>query len=89
VGGDAAEDLADGELDGAAVLGEGEVEGGLMALAVLGFPFWDWATIFVVVVAEGFVAERWTAATVSVGEDVAALEACFGGGFGRHVGGPP
>jgi len=31
--------------------------------------------IFVVEVAEGFVAERWTAATASVGEDVAALEA--------------
>ena len=28
VGGDAAEDLADGELDGGAVFGEGEVEGG-------------------------------------------------------------
>jgi hypothetical protein len=89
VGGDAAEDLADGDLDGTTILGEGQVEGGLVALADLGFPFWDWAAIFVVVVAEVFVAERWAATAVARGEDVAALEAWFGDGFGRHVGGAP
>jgi len=33
--GDAAEDLADGDLDGGSVLGEGEVEGGLVASTLL------------------------------------------------------
>jgi hypothetical protein len=77
VGGDAAEDLADAALDGGAVLGVGEVEGGAAAAAL--------ARVFgraaggVVVVAELFVAEAGRAATASVGEDVAALVAF---GFG-------
>ena len=89
VGGDAAEDLADGDLNGGAILGKGEVEGGLVALAGLAFPFWDWPTIFMVVEAEVFVAERWTATAVAGGEDVAALEAWFWCVCVGHVWGPP
>jgi hypothetical protein len=81
VGGDAAEDLANGGLDGAAVFGQGQVEGGLTGAALAGVE--RGAAGGVVVVAELFVmiisvAEAWAAAAVSVGEDVAALEA-FGG----------
>ena len=36
VAGDAAEDLADGELDGGAVFGQGEVEGGLAGATARG-----------------------------------------------------
>jgi hypothetical protein len=84
VGGDAAEDLADGGLDGRAVLGDGQVKGGLAGAALL----WggDGPAGGVVVVAELFRAKAGAGAAVSVGEDVAALEAF--GGFG-HGGLPP
>ena len=82
VAGDAAEDFADGELDGGAVFGHGEVEVGLVGSALV------WvlhrAAGGVVVVAEVFVTEAWAAAAVAVGEDVAALVAFW---FGHGV--PP
>jgi hypothetical protein len=81
VGGDAAEDFADGKLDGGSVFGELKVKAGVgVARAVCRFAGG------VVVVAEIFVTERWAAAAVSVGEDVAALEAWW---CGRHACGPP
>jgi hypothetical protein len=73
VGGDALEDLADGELDGGLVLGEGQVELGTAVLAVARIGYG--AAGGVVVVAEVFAAEAWAAAAVAVGEDVAALVA--------------
>ena len=77
VAGDAAEDFADGELDGGAVFGHGEVEVGLVGLALA----WvlHGASGGVVVVAEVFVAQAWAAAAVAVGEDVAALVAFWFG----------
>ena len=80
VGGDAAENLADGLLDRAAVLGVREGEAGLAALA--GGGVLDGAAGAVVEVAEGWVrlrapfgvADGWAAAAAAVGEDVAALE---------------
>jgi hypothetical protein len=78
VGGDAAEDLADGGLDGGAVLGVGQVEGGAAAAALARVG--DRAAGGVVVVAELFLTEAWAGAAASVGEDVAALVllGCFG-----------
>jgi hypothetical protein len=98
VGGDAAEDFADGLLDGGAVFGVGKVEAGLTALA--GGGVLDGAAGVVVEVAEGVgafgSADGWAAAAAAVGEDVAALEllglGCFELGrddFGCHVGVPP
>ncbi len=70
--GDAEEDVADGELDGGAVFGQGEVEGvAVFAGARVG----RGAAGGVVVVAEVLVAERWAAAAAAFGEDVAALVA--------------
>jgi hypothetical protein len=89
VGGDAAEDFADGLLDGRAVFGVGEGEAGLAALArgrVL-----DGAAGVVVVVAEGFgalgAADGGAAAAAAVGEEMAALVlGGFGGqDFGVHL----
>ena len=77
VGGEAAEDLADGELDGGAVLGQGEVKGGAAGSASLRPG--DGAAGAVVEVAEGVVAEGRAAAAAAVGVDVAALEADDGG----------
>jgi hypothetical protein len=79
---DALQHFADGLLDGAAVFRNGEVEGGAMAFADFDFRVADGAAGGVVVVAKFFVAERGTAATVSVGEDVAALKAGFRVAFG-------
>ena len=76
VAGDAAEDFADGRLDGAAVFGDGDVEFGLFWAAGTGVS--GGAAGGVVVVAEFFLLEAGAAAAVSVGEDVAALIA-FGG----------
>jgi hypothetical protein len=91
VGGDAAEDFADGELEAGAfgeIAGVGEGEGGLTAAAagrVL-----DGAAGGVVEVAEVFGAECGRGAAAAVGEDVAALEARgLGGGFGVHACGDP
>ena len=78
VGGDAAEDFADGGLDGGAVFRQGQVECG--ATAATPVRVCDRLASVVVVVAEFFLAEAWTGAAVSVGEDVAALVlfGCFG-----------
>jgi len=82
VGGDAAEDLADGDLDGSAVLGKGEVEGGLAGAA--GARVGDRLAGVVVEVAELFPAEGGAAAAAAFGVDVAALEA-LGCGVGGCV----
>jgi len=83
--GEALQDEADGGLDGAAVVGEREVEGGVgVAQGRAG----SGLAGGVVVVAEGLVAEAFGAATVAVGEDVAALQVeRFG--LGRHGVPPP
>ena len=71
VGGDATEDFTDGGLDGRAVFGVGQVEGGAAAAALARVG--DRAAGGVVVVTELFLAEAWAGAAASVGEDVAAL----------------
>ncbi|MCU1226239.1 MAG: hypothetical protein JWQ42_4332, partial [Edaphobacter sp.] len=73
VGGDAAQDFADGELDGGAVVGQREVEVSLAGAALV--RVFDGAAGGVVVVAELLVAEAGAAAAVALGEDVAALVA--------------
>jgi hypothetical protein len=85
VGGDALKDLADGVLDGGAIFGEREFEGG--AAGAAGVRVSDGPAGGVVVVAEVFAAEAWAAAAVAVGEDVAALVAfgCFGWCFDGGV----
>ena len=52
VGGEAAEDLADGELDGGAVVGLGQGKGGLAAAAILNLGFGDGFAGGVMVVAK-------------------------------------
>ena len=90
VGGEAIEDLADGDLDGAAILGIGEGEGGGAELALreidsLGLGTEGASTAgVVVVVAEILAAKAGASAAVAVGEDVTALEAAMGGG-GRRL----
>ncbi|MCU1248609.1 MAG: hypothetical protein JWQ49_1638 [Edaphobacter sp.] len=85
VGGDALQDVADGGLDGGAVFRQGQIEAGAAASAL----FWvsDRAAGGVVVVTEFFVVQAGAAAAVSIGEDVAALEAfwCVGAGVGAGV----
>ena len=82
-GGEALEDEADGELDGGAVLGDGDVVGGEAGFA--GLRVGGGAAPGVVVVAEVFVAEGGGAAAASVDEDVAAAAACrFGDGLVGH-----
>ena len=73
VGGDALEDLADGDLDGGAVFGKRDVEGGAAAAAPSRVG--NWFSSGVMVVAEFFVLQTGAAAATAVGEDVAALEA--------------
>jgi hypothetical protein len=80
-GGDALDDDADGGLDGAAVLGERELEGGDEGWGGFGFAGG------VVEVAEGLAAEALAAAAVAVGEDVTALEGLVE--FGGHGGVSP
>jgi hypothetical protein len=80
VGGDALEDLADGGLDGGAVFGQGQVEGGATTAALGGVC--DGLAGGVVVVTKFFLAEAWAGATASVGEDVAALILLGGGRCG-------
>ena len=86
VGGDAAENFADGLLDGGTVFRQRKVEGGAAAAALA--QVGDWLAGGVVVVAELFLAKAWAGAAASVGEDVAALVAdlvlCF-----VHVWPPP
>ncbi len=83
VGGDAAEDLADGELDGGAVLGQGEIEGGVAGAPALGLC--DGLAGGVVEVAEGLATEAGRAAAAAVGVDVAAALALGLGGDGGHA----
>jgi hypothetical protein len=78
---DAAEDDADGGLDGGTVFGVGQDEGGLGGFGVgleasarSEFRYGNGWASGVVVVAKSFFAEADAAATVSVGEDMAALE---------------
>jgi hypothetical protein len=87
VAGDALGDERDSGLDGAAVFERGQFEGG-QGVAERGFIFG--LAGGVVVVAKIFLAERFASATMSVGEDVAALEVFGGGvGFGHGCGDPP
>ena len=87
VGGDATQDLADGGLNGAAIFGEGQVEG----IGEVGMRSERFGPAGgVVVVAKIFFTERFAAATVAIGEDVTALI----DGIGvrdelRHVRGAP
>ena len=86
--GDAAEDLADGELDGGAVFGQGEIKGGATGATGLGAA--DGLAGGVVEVAEGLAAEAGRAAAAAVGVDVAAALALgLGGGYGHTVVGFP
>jgi hypothetical protein len=73
VGGYALQDFSDGVLDGGAVFGQWEGEGGAAASA--GAWVLRGSAGGVVVVAEVFSTEADTAAAVAVGEDVAALVA--------------
>jgi hypothetical protein len=73
IAGDAAQDFADGALDCGAIFREGDIKLGLTASTparVL-----HWTAGGVVVVTKFFLAQARTAAAMSVGEDVAALEA--------------
>ena len=76
--GDALEDLADGGLDGGAIFGQSEVEGGAAAATLSWIS--DGFSGGVVVVAELLLAQAWAGAAAAVGEDVAALVlfGCFG-----------
>jgi hypothetical protein len=84
VGGDAGEDLRDGELDGGAVFEDGQGEGferGLRGGAD------DGAAGGMMVEAEVLAAQGGAAAAAAAGEDVAALEARLDGlGFGLEFG---
>lgn len=86
MGGDAVEDFAEGELDGAAVFGVGKLEYLLMECAAAAFPVWEGLAGFLVEVAEIVTAKAGAAATVAIGEDVAALEAVVGVGLAAEVG---
>jgi hypothetical protein len=89
VGGDALEDVAEGELDGGAVFGVGEDEvGGLGLTALAGRKLGGrrGTAGSVVEVAEGLVAQARAAATAAVDVDVAALEAGFRVRFGAVIG---
>ena len=79
VGGDAAENFADGLLDGGTIFGQRKVEGG--AAASTSLRVGDGFSGGVVVVAELFSAQAGAAAAMAVGEDVAAL-VLFGGWCG-------
>ncbi len=94
VGGEAVEDLADGLLDGGAVFGDGEGEGGGLVLALGEVEGGDGAAGvgLAVVEAEVLAGEAGAAAAVAVGEDVAALVAARvdgDGGVWHGVGTPP
>jgi hypothetical protein len=71
VGGDSLKNLADGGLDGGAVFGQRQLEGGTAAPASARVG--DGPAGGVMVVTELFLAEAWTGATASIHEDVAAL----------------
>jgi hypothetical protein len=73
VSGDAAEDLADGALDGAAVFREGKVEA--WPARAPSTRMVDGPAGGVMVVAKFFATQAWAAAASAGGEDVAALKA--------------
>ncbi len=75
VGGEAAHDFAEIELDGGAVVGLEEGEGGVVGLSGLGDRFRDCAAGGVVVVAEVLVAEGGAGAAVAGWVDVTAVVA--------------
>ena len=85
---DALEDEADGGLDGGAVLGKREVEGGLFIATLAEVD--GRGSGGVVVVAEFFSAQAGAAAAVAVGVDMAALVSlrCFDDGW-LHGVSPP
>jgi hypothetical protein len=83
LGGDAGEDVVDGEADGGAVLEQGDGEDGFLGEDVEVF---GRAAGGLVVEAEGLAAEGGGAAAAAVDADVAAAEAAGGGGFGGGVG---
>ena len=85
VGGDAAQDLADGVLDGATVFGIGECEGRALRPGGWGFPLWDGTAGGVVKITEFFAAQARAGATAPGGENVAALEALFGVRCGGEI----
>jgi hypothetical protein len=93
VGGDAGDDVVERDLDGGAVLDEGD--GDVFVLGVAGGRLVAATVAGVVVEAEGFAAQGDGAAAEAVAADVAALEAAgFGLGFGGfwvgfHGGIPP
>ena len=81
VSAEADEDFAQGELEGAAVGGRGELEA---AASSTGVGVCDGKTVGVVVIAEGLAADGGGAAAVAVGEDVVAFgDECV------HGWGPP
>jgi hypothetical protein len=71
VGGDTLKDLADGGLNGGAVLRQRECEGRATSAALARVV--DRLACCVVVVAEVLSAQAWAGAAVSIGEDVSAL----------------
>jgi len=73
-------------LDGGVVFGQGKVEGGAAASALLRVG--DGFSGGVVVIAEVFSAQARAAAAVAVGEDVSALVLFWCGGSGVLHGGP-
>ncbi len=86
IGGDAAEGVEEGELEGGAIVGvvEGEIEAGVagyVRTATALVSGCDGTAGGVVVVTKLFVAEAGAGAAVAVGEDVAALVTDF---FGVH-----
>ena len=86
--GQALDDLADGGLDGGAVFGQGQIEGGLEAFAFA--QVFHRASGLVVIIAEIFQFQGSGAAAMAVGEDVAALvDGWFNYEFSWHLWGPP
>jgi hypothetical protein len=85
VGCDAAEDIADGVLDGAAVFGIRQRKDFAVLLAGFELPIWDGAAGGVVKITEFFSAETGTGAAAPGGENVAALEAFFGVRCGGEI----
>jgi len=86
VGGDALQDLADGELDGGAVFGHGQGEVGAAGGARGHLRGRDRRTRGVVEVAERLAAQAGAAAARAADVDVAAAEAGFWRGFWRGWG---
>jgi hypothetical protein len=83
VGGDAGDDLRDGEQDGTMILDDRQHEGHEVVVEIaVGVAVGVRAAGGVVIVAEGAFTERGRAALVAGGVDVAAADAGDGDGFG-------